>query len=87
MATKYNKNFSGYQPRQVVEWRKTNISRTMSILVLRVLKWLEFPSVSYIYQPLQYPEDEDGDGPRNVGFFTIQPLDAAGSPRRFCYTV
>jgi hypothetical protein len=37
-------------------------------------------------QPLQYPEDDDGDGPRNVGFFAIQPLDAAGSPRRFYYT-
>jgi hypothetical protein len=34
---------------------------------------------------LQYPEDEDGDGLRNVGFFTIQPFDAAGSPRRFYY--
>jgi hypothetical protein len=54
---------------------KTNVSRTISVLVLRILKWLEFPFVSYIYlpepelQPLQYPEDEDGDGPRNVGFF------------------
>jgi hypothetical protein len=31
-------------------------------------------------------EEEDGDGPRNVGFFAIQPRDAAGSPRRFYYT-
>jgi hypothetical protein len=30
-------------------------------------------------QPLQYLEDEDRDGP----FFAIQPLDAAGSLRRF----
>jgi hypothetical protein len=37
-------------------------------------------------QPLQYPEYEDGDGPRNVGFFAIQPIDAAGSPRIFYYT-
>jgi hypothetical protein len=35
---------------------------------------------------VQYPEDEDGDGPRNVSFFAIQPFDAAGSPRRFYYT-
>jgi hypothetical protein len=34
---------------------------------------------------LQYPEDEDGDGPQNVGFFAIQPLDAAVRPRRFYY--
>jgi hypothetical protein len=35
-----------------VKWlngEKTNISRTISALVLRVLKWLEFPSVSHIY--------------------------------------
>jgi hypothetical protein len=35
-----------------VKWlngEKTNVSRTISVLVLRVLKWLEFPSVSYIY--------------------------------------
>jgi hypothetical protein len=38
-------------------------------------------------QPLQYPEDEDRDGPRNVGFFAIQPLDVAGSPRRFYYNL
>jgi hypothetical protein len=36
-------------------------------------------------QPLQYPEDKDGDGPQNVGFFAIQPLDVVGSPRRFYY--
>jgi hypothetical protein len=29
------------------------------------------------------PEDEDGDGPRNVGLFMFKPLDAADSPRRF----
>jgi hypothetical protein len=53
-ATLSNK-ISGYQPRQVVEWRKSQ-------------------------------RFEDGDGPRNVGFSAIQPLDAAGSPRRFYYT-
>jgi hypothetical protein len=31
--------------------KKTNVLRTISVLVLRVLKWLEFPSVSYIYLP------------------------------------
>jgi hypothetical protein len=35
---------------------------------------------------LKYPEDEDRDGPRNVGFFAIQPFDAAGRPKRFYYT-
>jgi hypothetical protein len=36
--------------------------------------------------PFQYSEDEDGDGPRNVCFFAIQPFDAGGSLRRFYYT-
>jgi hypothetical protein len=34
-----------------VKWlngEKTNVSRSISVLVLRVPKWLEFPSVSYI---------------------------------------
>jgi hypothetical protein len=51
----YNKIFSGYQPRQMVEWPKNQ---------------------------LQYLEDEDGDGPQNIGFFTIQPFDADGCLRR-----
>jgi hypothetical protein len=37
-----------------VRWlkgKKTNISRTISILILRVLMWLEFQPVSYIYLP------------------------------------
>jgi hypothetical protein len=34
---------------------------------------------------LKYPEDEDGDGLRNVVFFAIQPPEKAGSPRRFYY--
>jgi hypothetical protein len=58
-----------------VRWlngEKTNVSRTIS----------EGPST----EVLKYPEDEDGDGPRNVGFFAIQPIDADGSPRRFYYT-
>jgi hypothetical protein len=33
---------------KLLNGEKTNISRTISVLVLRVLKWLEFPSVSYI---------------------------------------
>jgi hypothetical protein len=55
-----------------------SVSRAISVLVLRVMKWMEFPSVSYIYLPdgwelhlLQYPEDVDGDDPRNVVFFAI----------------
>jgi hypothetical protein len=44
----------------------------------------------FVLSVLQYPEDEDEDededGPRNVGFFAIQPLDTAGSPREFYYT-
>jgi hypothetical protein len=36
---------------------------------------------------LQYPEDEDRDGPRSVGFFAIQPFGAAGSPIRFLISV
>jgi hypothetical protein len=37
-----------------VKWlngEKTSVSRTISVLVLRVLKWFQFPSVSYIYLP------------------------------------
>jgi hypothetical protein len=64
---KHNKIFLGYQQHQVVEWRKNQhfedhlcprpqgtektISRTISVLVLRVPK------------SLQYPEDKDTDGP------------------------
>jgi hypothetical protein len=34
----------------------------------------------------QHPEDEDRDGLQNVGFFTIQPLDLADSPRELYYS-
>jgi hypothetical protein len=44
-----NKMFLGYQPCQVVESRKNNVSRTISVLVLRVLMCLEKQSVSYSY--------------------------------------
>jgi hypothetical protein len=63
---------------------KANVSRTISVLVFRVLMCLENQSVSDIGLPefhghactrprlmLQThhsPEDEDRDGPRNVGF-------------------
>jgi hypothetical protein len=40
---------------------------------------------SWSTEALQYSEDEDGDGPQNVGFFAIQPFDVADSPRRFYY--
>jgi len=33
-----------------------------------------------------HPEDEDRDGPRNVGFLTAQPLDPADSPRKLRHT-
>jgi hypothetical protein len=47
MATLYNKIFPGYQPYQLVKRRKTNVSRTISVLVFRVLMYLENQSVSY----------------------------------------
>jgi hypothetical protein len=40
---------------QMVKRRKTNVSRAISVLVFRVLR------------VLQYPDDEDGDGSRNLG--------------------
>jgi hypothetical protein len=47
-----NKIFSSYQPYQLVKrWNKTNVSRTISVLVLRVLMCLKNQSVSYIYLP------------------------------------
>jgi hypothetical protein len=48
MATLYNKIFPGYQPYQLVKRRKANVSRTISVLVFRVLMYLENQSVSYI---------------------------------------
>jgi hypothetical protein len=35
--------------------------------------------------PYQHPEDEDRDGLRNVGFFTVQSLDLADSLRELHY--
>jgi hypothetical protein len=69
----YNKIFSGYQPRQVVEWRRKQRFE------------------DHLRRRLQGTEGEedgrtDGDGPRNVGFFAIQPFDATVSPRRFYHT-
>jgi hypothetical protein len=31
----------------------------------------------------QFPDDEDRDGPHNVGLLAIQPPDTAASPRIF----
>jgi hypothetical protein len=59
-----------------VKWlsgEKTNVSKTISVLVLSSLSD-------------QYPEDEDRDGLRNVGFFTAQPFDLADSPRELHHT-
>jgi hypothetical protein len=54
-----------------IKWlsgEKPNVSKTISVLVLRVLTdW--------------YPEDEVRDGLRNVDLLTAQPFDPADSPR------
>jgi hypothetical protein len=49
----------------MVNWQNTNVSRTISVLVLMVLMYLENQSVSDIglLQIHQFPEDEDRDGP------------------------
>jgi hypothetical protein len=57
-----------------VKWlsgEKTNISKTISVLILRVL---------------DTPEDEDRDGLQNIGFFTAQPFDPADNLREFHHT-
>jgi hypothetical protein len=33
----------------IIKYENTDVSRSISVLVLRVLKWLKFPTVSYIY--------------------------------------
>jgi len=53
-ATKFNKIFSGSQPRQVVEWRVTNLLKTVSILIIGELTHLF--------------DGEDRNGPRNVAY-------------------
>lgn len=35
----------------------------------------------------QFPDDEDKDGPRNIGLLAIQPPDATASPRIFYWTL
>jgi hypothetical protein len=47
----YNKIFPGYQPCQLVKQRKTNVSRTICVLVFRVLMYLENQSASDIGLP------------------------------------
>jgi hypothetical protein len=42
---------------------KTDVSRTISVLVLRVTEVTLRTRTEMVY-----PEDEDGDGSRNVGF-------------------
>jgi hypothetical protein len=51
METLYNEIFSGYRPCQLVkrQKKKNNVSRTISVLVLRVLMCLENQSGRYIY--------------------------------------
>jgi hypothetical protein len=58
-----------------VKWlsgEQTDISKTISILILRVLVWPE--------------EEEDRDCLRNVGLLTVQPFDPADSPRELHHT-
>jgi hypothetical protein len=47
----YYKILSGYSLVKWLKGKKTNVSRTISVIVLSVLKWLEFPSMSYIHLP------------------------------------
>jgi hypothetical protein len=37
--------------------------------------------VGWVAQTRHNPEDEDRDGPRNGGLFTVQPLDLADNPK------
>jgi hypothetical protein len=46
-----NNIFPGYQPCQLVKRQKTNVSRTISVLVFRALMYLENQSMSYIGLP------------------------------------
>ena len=46
----------------------------------------------YITTPMDFggghfPEDDDKDGPRNVGSFATEPTDAVASPRIFYVTL
>jgi hypothetical protein len=47
----FNKIFPGYQPCKLVKRRKNNVSRTISVLILRVLMYLGNQSVSDIDLP------------------------------------
>jgi hypothetical protein len=49
-----------------------------------ILVYIRIYSYEAPWSPVSYhiPDDEDRDGPRNVGFF--QTSDAADTPRRFC---
>jgi hypothetical protein len=51
---------------------------------IRRVKWLNGEKTMWI--SYQHPEDEDRDGLRNVGFFTVQPLDLADRPRELHFT-
>jgi hypothetical protein len=65
-----------------VKWLKvdkTDVSRTISVLVLRETE-VDCNPVHVIYKPARldwitahfiFPEDEDGDGPRNVVIFIV----------------
>jgi hypothetical protein len=57
---------------------ETNVSKTISALVLRVV---EINSNKF-YDP----EDEDRDGLRNVGLYKTEPPQPADNPRKLHYT-
>jgi hypothetical protein len=71
MATKYNKIFSGYQPRQLAEWRKNQRFEDHLRPRLQGTEVAEFPMDGNLVGWLLFRHS------------TIQPIDAAGSPRRF----
>jgi hypothetical protein len=58
------------------------------VMPLSLLKFLVFSliSIASLIYPValsnaEHPKDEDRDGLQNIGFFAVQPLDPADSPR------
>jgi hypothetical protein len=65
---------------------KKDVLKTISVLVLGVLMWIWLGTQFILFIPASNPEDEDRDGIRNIGFFTLEPLAPADSPRELHYT-
>jgi len=42
---------------------------------------IDWMALSSWVESVQFPDDENGDGPRNVGLLSIQPRDVASGPR------